>query len=180
MIKKIKTILAERQLRKKLSELERQKQFVNIEEARNIGVVFEHTSAEAFEVVKQFVLKLKEQGKRVHAIGYFDQKHPVAHLSYPKTEFDFFNTKETNGLQVPSSPYIQTFMGEVKDLLIDFNFKNKFPLRYIVAHSHAKCKVGLEFPGNLLTHDVLLALPEYPTLTEFIAQVNKYLRMIRK
>ncbi len=178
MIKKIKSKIAHINLNRQLSEQVRQKEFINLEDARSIGIVFDATNPDDFEIVKKYVLGLKERGKKVHAIGYFDQKHSPTHLSYPKTEFDFFNARELKGLYQPASPYIQTFISEIRDLLIDFNLKNKFPLRYIAARSFARCKVGIAIPENNNIHDVLIALNPDAGAGAYIRQLEVYLNML--
>ncbi|MEO8759586.1 MAG: hypothetical protein ABI388_01315, partial [Bacteroidia bacterium] len=77
--------------------------------------------------------------------------------SYIKTDIDLFNKKELQSFYRPQSPYIKTFMDDEKDLLIDINLNQKIPLRYIVAASKAKCKVGINIPGNEPLHDILIA-----------------------
>ncbi len=180
MIKNVKNKIANFRLNKQLSEQVRQKEFINFEDARSIGIVFEATKLDDFDLIKKYVLKLKEQGKKVHAVGYFDQKITPQNISYPKTEFDFFNNRELKSLSQPASPYIQTFISEIRDVLIDFNLFNKFPLRYIAANSYAKCKIGIDIPENKNLHDMLIALKPEDGIAEYIRQTDIYLAMINK
>lgn len=180
MIKKIKNKIANIGLNKQLAKQVRQKEFINLEDARSIGIVFEATNLDDFERIKKYVLKLKEQGKKVHAVGYFDQKISPTNISYPKTEFDFFNNKELKAMGQPSSPYIQTFISEIRDILIDFNILNKYPLRYISVNSYAKCKIGIDIPENKSSHDILIAIKPENGIAEYIKQTDIYLTMINK
>jgi hypothetical protein len=180
MIKKLKEKLGSIRLNRDLKGQQRSKSFINIQDAKSIGIVFDATNLADLETVKKYVISLKEKGKRVHAIGYFNQKITPANISYPKTEFDFFNDKELTKLNQPASPYIQTFISEIRDIMIDLNIFNKFPLRYIVANSYAKCKIGIERPENKNLHDILISMKPEDGLKNYIVQLDKYLDMINK
>lgn len=71
----------------------RNKQFVKLDDAKTIGVIFEATDNATFETVKKFIQQLKEYTNNVHAIGYVDDKL-TPNYSYIKTDIDLFNKKE--------------------------------------------------------------------------------------
>ncbi len=158
----------------------RQKEFMNIEDVRNIGIVFDATSADDFEIVKNYVNKLKQMGKRVHGIGFYDAKVIPQNIYYTKSDFDLFNAKEVKGMGEPESPYIKTFITEIRDILIDVNLSNKFPLRYISAMSYAKFKIGIDIPKNKNIHDMLITVDPSAGLDKYLSQVDFYLQMMNK
>src|SRR6201993_598800 len=121
---------------KKLCALPRNKEFIKLNDAKTIGILFDATSNDTFETVKKFIEKLKAYTKNVHAIGYIDEKI-TPNYSYIKTDIDLFNKKELKKLYQPQSPYIKTFMDDEKDILIDANIHDKLPLKFIVASSRA-------------------------------------------
>ena len=178
MIKKIKDFFFEKRLQAFLKEQSRPKAFLNFEEIKTIGIVFEATNPEQFETIKKFVINLKQKGKRVHGIGYYDNKIIPDNVYYSKTDFDLFNAKEINSIGEPTNPYIKTFISEVRDVLIDINFNQKFVLRYITAHSYAKCKIGLNLPENNSVLDMLIAIEKEQGIENYLQQVEKYLNMI--
>lgn len=165
--------IANRQI-KKIAALPRNKQFVKITEAKKIGLVFDAGNKEVFETIQKFIKQLKEYTKGVHAIGYIDEK-VTPNFSYIKTDIDLFNRKELKNLYRPQSPYIKTFLEDEKDILIDANITDKLPLKYIVAASRAKCKVGIHSSSNEMLHDVLLAVNPDQGLEYFLQQSLKYL-----
>jgi len=69
-------------------------------------------------------------------------------------------------------------MDDEKDLLIDINFNQKIPLRFIAAGSKAKCKVGLHIPENEPLHDLLIASTTQQGLDFYLQQVVKYLSVV--
>jgi hypothetical protein len=162
---------------KKLCASPRNKQFVKLSDAKTIGIIFEATDGNTFETVKKFITQLKEHTKNVHAIGYVDEKL-TPNYSYIKTDIDLFNKKELKSFYQPQSPYIKTFMDDEKDLLIDINFNQKIPLRFIAASSKAKCKVGLHVSENEPLHDILIATTAQQGLDFYLQQVIKYLTTI--
>src|ERR1700747_47998 len=109
---------------KKLCTLPRNKQFVKLNDAKTIGILFDATNNDTFEIAKKFIEKLKAYTKNVHAIGYVDEKL-TPNYSYIKTDIDLFNKKELKGFYCPQSAYIKTFMEDEKDLLIDLNIQQK-------------------------------------------------------
>jgi hypothetical protein len=180
MIRKIREKLGENQLQRALKIHVRQKDFLNISEIRSVGIIFDATDPGEFEKIKNYANKLKQAGKRVHGIGFYDAMLIPADLSWSKTDFDLFHRKELQGLSTPSSPYIKTFITEIRDLLIDVNLKNKFPLRYIAAMSYAKCKVGIDLPENAAVHDMLISIDPGQGTDKYLQQVDVYLEMINK
>lgn len=159
---------------KKIAALPRSKEFIKLTDAKSVGIVFEATDKNEFEIIKKFIQQLKEYTKGIHAIGYVDHKI-TPNYSYIKTDIDLFNKKELIGGYKPQSPYIKTFMETERDILIDANIINKLPLRYIAAASKAKCKVGQHTPGNEAMHDVLLNVGSNNGLEFFLQQSLKYL-----
>lgn len=159
---------------KKIAAQPRAKQFIKLSEAKSVGIIFDATDRNEFEIIKKFIQQLKEITKGIHAIGFVDNKITPAY-SYIKTDIDLFNKKELKGAYQPLSPYIKTFIETERDLLIDANVGNKLPLQYIAAASKARCKVGQHTAGNELFHDVLLNVGENNSLEFFLQQSLKYL-----
>lgn len=159
---------------KKIASAPREKQFIKLPEAKSVGIIFDATSGEDFEIIKKYIQQLKEITKGIHAIGFVDNKI-TPNYSYIKTDIDLFNKKELKRLYQPLSPYIKTFIETPRDILIDANVGNKLPLQYIVAASKAKCKVGQHTVGNELFHDVLLNVGPNNGLEFFLQQSLKYL-----
>ncbi|MFI5141758.1 MAG: DUF6913 domain-containing protein [Bacteroidia bacterium] len=162
---------------KKLCALHRNKEFVKLNDAKTIGILFDATNSDTFETVKKFIEKLKVYTKNVHAIGYVDEKI-TPNYSYIKTDIDLFNKKELKNFYQPQSPYIKTFIEDEKDILIDVNLNQKLPLQFIAASSKAKCKVGIHLPENELLHDILIATTQQQGLDFYLQQVVKYLETV--
>ena len=180
MLEKIKNYFGEIKLRRSLKLSERKKEYINFEQVKTIGIIFDATDPDDFEAVKKLVLILKEKKKIVKAVGFYDQKFTPTNISYSKSEFDLFNLKELTPLREPSSPYIRTFMESDQDVFIDLNLKNKFPLRTIAIQSNASFKIGVDIPANHNVHDLFLKMDPTDGPLRVGQQAIRYIEMINK
>ena len=87
----------------------------NFEKIKTVGIVFDATNVEDFDIVKRYVVYLREHLKKVKVIGFFSAREIPA-LTYSKLEYDFFTTKEVNWLGKPSSVVVKNFIDEEYDL----------------------------------------------------------------
>jgi hypothetical protein len=155
LIDNIKKKYALRQIKNDAKNNSRKKVAVNIDEAKTIGIAFEFTTNEDFELLKKYVLYLRELKKKVKAIGYY-------------------STKEE-----PTDHIVTNFIEEEYDIFLDLNVNDESVLIYIAAMSKAKFKVG-RFEENDYIHDMLFESPKEKGLKFFLRQVDTYLAMINK
>jgi hypothetical protein len=151
----------------------------SFEDARTVGILFDATNTEDYELVKRYVVYLREHRKKVKVIGFFNSKEIPA-LTYSKLEYDFFSARELNWLGKPSSVVISNFMDEPYDLLIDLNVHDHFPLRYIASLSKAKFKVGKYKEKDENIYDMMIDSDNTKTLKYFLRQVDIYIGMMNK
>jgi hypothetical protein len=174
----IKTIYANRQIKSEAKNVSREKVVCNIDDAKTIGIVFPFTSKEDFELLKKYVLYLRELKKKVKAIGYYKTKEEPA-VQYSKVDYDFFSKKSHNWYGKPTDHLVTNFIAEEFDIMIDINPGNDSVITYIAAMSKAKFKVG-RFDEKDYIHDLLFESPTEKGLKYFLRQVDTYLAMINK
>ena len=179
LIENIKNILGKFFLRHEMKSLHRNKAFINLEQAKAIGIVFDATEPENFELVKKYIAYLREMKKRVKAIGYFNQKQ-IPPLAFSKLEYDFFCSKELNWYNAPSVIYAKNFAEDEFDILIDLNLNDCFPLYYISAMSKAKFKVGKTNKQNSYVMDLMVELKPSKGMKYFLRNIDAYLFIINK
>ena len=95
IIKDTKFLIANYLLKKELQSNNRQlkaHQF-NFDNIKTVGILFDSSNAEDYEIVKRYVLYLREHKKRVKAIGFFNTKN-LPPMTYSKLEYDFFSARE--------------------------------------------------------------------------------------
>jgi hypothetical protein len=181
VIKKIKDTVANRNLRKELTLNPRsiQPHKFNFTNIKTVGIIFGASDPEDYELVKRYVIYLREHAKKVKVLGFFSTKE-IPTLTYSKLEYDFFSRKELNWYGKPESHIIHNFINEEYDLLIDLNIHDHFPLKYISALSKAKFKVGKYKEEDESIFDMMIDSDNTQKLKYFLRQVDTYIGMLNK
>jgi|SRR6218665_1080096 len=181
MFKKIKQFLANNALKKELAARPRKvnPHKFNFDRIKTVGMLFDASNPEDFELVKRYVVYLREQAKKVKVMGYFSARQ-IPSLTYSKLEYDFFSSKEINWFGKPTTHLIDNFINEEYDLLIDLNIHDHFPLKYITALSQAKFKVGKYKEEDEKIYDMMIDADNTQTLKYFLRQVDIYIGMLNK
>ena len=181
ILKNIKRTISNYFLRQELHAVrkERRPNKFNFNDVKTVGILFDATSAEDFELVKRYILYLREYRKRVKAIGFFSTKEIPA-LTYSKLEYDFISLKDLNWYGKPTSMVTKNFIDEEFELLIDLNVNDHFPLRYISALSKAIFKVGKYNEKDTEIYDLMIDADNTKTVKYFLRQVDTYVTMINK
>ncbi len=181
MIKKIKNTIANYILKSELKSLHREIKSTkfNFNEIKTVGILFDASNSEDFDIVKRYVVFLREHLKKVKVIGYFNAKE-IPGLTYSKLEYDFFSNKELNWFGKPSAAIFKNFMEEKYDLLIDLNVHDHFSLKYIAAFSKASFKVGKYDENNTAVYDMMIDADNTENIKYFLRQVDTYITMLNK
>ncbi|HLG01955.1 MAG TPA: hypothetical protein VI731_00070, partial [Bacteroidia bacterium] len=132
--------------------LSRQKRVFNIEDAKTIGIVFRFTTNEDFDLLKKYVLYLREMKKKVKAIGYYSTKSEPR-VQYSKVDYDLFGKSSFNWFGKPTDHILKNFIEEEFDILIDLNPEDDLVITYIAATSRAHFKIG-RYAENNVIHDM--------------------------
>jgi len=144
---RIKAIIGDRILERKLRNQKRSVAVCNINSAQNIGILYNATQYVSFEIIRDFTKKLSQNNSNVHILGYVDSKKLIDHYLYRKG-FDFFSRNDLNWYYKPLSEVADKFMKQPFDLLINLSLEAIFPIQYIVALSPATFKVGKFSPDE--------------------------------
>ena len=181
LIAKIKNVIGNYTLKKELRSFNREviANKFSFDSCKTVGILFDATNAEDYEIVKRYVLYLREFRKKVNVIGFFNMKQ-MPPMTYSKLEYDFFSQKELNWIGKPSGVVIQNFINEEYDLLIDLNVHDHFPLKYMCALSKAKFKVGKYNEIDTAMYDMMIDADNTKTVKYFLRQVDIYITMMNK
>lgn len=177
--KNIRKIIGSYLLRTEASQLRRNKTAFNIADAKSFAILFEASELEDVDLIKKYVVYLKEMKKKVRVIGYFDTEFPP-HFTYSKLEYEFFNLKELTWFLKPSGTFFDAFCEEEFDVMIDLNIYDHFPLKYVATLSRAQFKVGKFSEENKKIYDLLIDTKPDKSFKYFLQQVDIYLGMINK
>lgn len=176
-IKKLKVRLAKAFLRKK-AKPKREITFHNFETVKTIGILFNATQIDDWELVKQYIRYLKENGKKVKAIGYFNSP-ALPEFSYSKLDYDYFCNKNVGLLLKPDISFSESFINNEFDLLVDLNIYEDFPLYYMAALSSAKFKIG-KYKNRSQVHDLMIELEVGKGLKYFMRNIDHYIMKINR
>lgn len=178
-IHNIKNAIGSYFLSMELKTVNRKRTFMNMGDAKSVGILFDATQSENFDLIKKYIVYLKDMKKRVKAIGFYNQKQTPP-MAYSKLEYDFFTLKDLNWYNFPDSIYVRNFIDEDYDILLDLNIHDLFPLKYVSALSKAKFKVGKKNDSNNFTFDLMIDADSSKGLKYFLRNIDTYLFIINK
>ena len=141
MLYDTKTFIGRKVLIRKLKHLKRVTKVCNINDARNIGIIFNATNMASFEIIRNFIKSLSGKKVKVNALGYVHSKKLIDHYLYRKG-FDFFTKGNLNWFNKPVKDTVENFIKKPFDILINLYLEEYYPIQYIVALSASTFKVG--------------------------------------
>jgi hypothetical protein len=146
---------------------------------RSLGVIWDPENAENFPVcLDQFIKQMNERKIETRIIGYFAGRMIPEKLAAVKC-LTCICRNDLDAFYVPVSHKAADFMNEKIDVLIDLNFKQIFPLRFISLLSKAGFKVGLSGSnGESLHYDLMMDVRPPFEISEYLKHVLYYLEMI--
>lgn len=165
-------------LRRKLRKLKRKKQFVNLAEARTVGILFQPAVNDSFEPVNEFVARLRAEGKEVFVIGYVDDEKVPDFLLLRKG-YQFFCRNDLNWYLLPEPEFVNDFIKKDIDLLVNLSFDDLLPLDYINSLSRARFKSGRFIKDNETT-DFSIDVRDKRDIKYLIEQISHYLQVINR
>jgi len=169
--------LADKAIKKQLSEDPPVILPVAWENVKNIGMIFQANDQAMIKEAEQLAGLWEKEGKKVQVLIY------VADVK--KTPFENRNNwqrctkKDFSSAGVPKSSFIQQFIKEPFDLLVDLNISGQVRLYSISVLSKAKFKIGADLSFNKhlpFTVDISKSSEPYTVFTlgqELINQLKK-------
>lgn len=151
----------------------------NLDDSKSIGILFDATTKELIIEIKPLVDYFFGMKKEVKAFGYVNSKNfDECHI--PKLQYDFFNLKDLNWYYKPQNDYIKNFVKKEYDILINLSDSNCIPIKYLVASSVARFKVG-KFEEGYDIYDLMIKLDKKEdSMARLISEIAKYLKIINK
>ena len=164
---------------RELKHNKRIKSVCNLEDAKSIGILYEATSPEQILEIKPLVKYFFGLRKDVKAFGYVNsKKYDECHI--PKLQYDFFNLKDLNWYYKPQNDYIKNFVQQEYDILINLSDSSCIPIKYLVASSLARFKVGQHEDGYEI-YDLMIKLDKKEeSVKKLILEISKYLKVINR
>jgi hypothetical protein len=166
-------------LARELTRQHRTKKNCSLKSARSIGLLYYLADETTYHTIEAFIQSLNDNRKKVRLICYTEAKI-IPHYFIPKLAQDVITVKDLNWFCKPARGFVQEFISEEFDLLLDLSLSEYFPLHYIAALSSASLKVG-RFDESLTDHyDLMIHTAAETNLDEFICQIDHYLNMLNQ
>ena len=177
MIQYIRSYIVHYLIRRALASLTRTKRVVNLAEASTIGILFSLTDEQDYHYINSIVNQLIASGKEVKTIGFLPQKQ-IPNYYIAKLKMDIITPKDVNWLGISKKPFVESFIQEEFDLLIDLNAGDCLALDYISGLSHANFKTGRYSEKMIQVFDFMIKRSEGMESKRFSETVIGYLRTI--
>ena len=178
MFKNIRLNFGKSILRKKMGRMKRARFKGNINNAKTIGLVWDATNPDDISILSRFSQNMTEKNIDVKILGFF----PGKHLPDKLTAIRYLTCLKKEDINItyrPVSREANTFINTPFDILIDINFKDLFPLRYISYLSAAGFKVGIFDSGiDNSPYDLMMEFTKSTDISTFLTQVVYYLEII--
>ena len=178
MFKNIRLNRGKAILRRKMMRMKRSRFKGNISSAKTMGLVWDASNPEELQTLSLFHQKMAERNIDVKIIGYF----PGKNLPDKLTAIRYLACLKKEDINVtfrPVSHEAEIFTDTGFDILIDLNFKDVFPLRYLSYLSRAGFKVGIfDSTGEQSPFDLMIELNKSTDINEYLTHVIHYLEMI--
>lgn len=158
-------------------KVQRSKKLMGYHQARNLGVIYDASTEENYNRITHLVKEFQQDGKKVKTLGFVTQK-PMPDYCFPKLTFEFCNSKSFSWNQQPLARNVQTFIKENYDILIDLTPTSFHLVKYLVAISEARMKMGRYNENYIEVYDLMLQIDESSDLQQASSQAVHYLKMI--
>jgi len=173
----IRIYFGKQALRTEMLKAKRLKKAINLSDATTIGLIYQLDSEEEYNRVSEFTKKLQEQGKKVQVIGLYNiNRIPVFYI--PKLSYDLLLPKNLDLFFRPRDPFVNRFMDEPFDILIDLSSPDNFPLQYIACLSKASFKIGRMIDDRKLPYDLMIDTGPEIDSQELIDQIVHYTNVV--
>ena len=97
-------------LNKAHAKLVRESSFQNYSSAKTVGVIFNATQQETYEIARKYIQELSKKGHlSIKALGFVDSKE-VLEFYQKSLIFDYFSRKNLNWYSKPNNPNTVEFI----------------------------------------------------------------------
>ena len=161
-------------LAKALKSHRAQRQSVDFDRAKTVGILFNATNLNDREKVLKHARLLEQKGKQVKLLGFVNTKKGIENLP-----FSNFSRKEMDWATRPTSAEVLDFMQRDFDVLINISLQEVMPLEYITTLSKAKFRVG-PYTEQTACYELMLDVSRSNDIDAFMHQAMFFLDKMNK
>jgi uncharacterized protein DUF6913 len=151
---------------------------VSLDDAGNVGILYDATDDNNYELVKTMVKDIRALHKDVLALGYYNATM-LPQSRFIKLGLDYFTKKSLNWKMIPKSKIVSNFIANDFDILICLNNNKNVPLKYVASLSNAKFKIGRYDKNNTNIYDFMISVDENFDFKSLIKQTMYYLNQFK-
>lgn len=178
LFKNIRLGIGQSLLRKKVCNTRRKVAYTNLDSVKKIGIVWDASQTNDFICLSKFYQKMQDRNIDVSILGYFAGK-TLPNQYTANRYLRCIRKEEVSFFYLPVSHDASSFIENRFDVLIDLNFKNLLPLKYLSSLSNAAFKVGLYDPDKSdSVFDLMMELKKPVEVDNYLTQILLYLEMI--
>ncbi len=174
----IKLFIGHHFLKRELKHVNRNLKLYNYNQAQSFGIVYEYKNEEEFKLVEQLIHQLNDEKKKVKVMVYIKNEKLLEYIPQRLT-VDYVRPHEIDWLGRPNSPYARDFMNTPFHVLLDLNYNQSFPLKYIASLSKAYYKVGVFHDSNKQQLDLMIKVNPEMGLNYVLREIIRYLKLIK-
>lgn len=178
-LKNIRTRIGEYLLLRQEEGYSRSRAIMNIDSAHSIGIIYCADEPGDVEFIKNYIQSIRNKGKQVKSLGFIHTKELPPDIN-GSIMHQYFALKELNWYFKPSSQFIDNFVNDEFDILMDFGLSEQLPIMFISSMSKAKCKVGRYLKKYAELYDVMIEAGENKKLEYVVNTTHSYMMLLNK
>lgn len=165
-------------LKRKAAARERKVKAVHLYSAKKAAILLNNPVQSEFEMIKKFVFSLQELGVDVTVAGFIPEKK-IPNFFLLRKGYVFFGLEHLNWYYKPIGSFVDSFLKEKFDIMIDLSLERSFPVDYLSELSDAGFKAGKFFREGP-EFDLTIDTSGNNTLAFLLDQMEHYLSLINK
>lgn len=169
-MKWLKDRLFNYKLKSRLSSRRAEKQVVNQNKVKSIGMLFDESQISNPKELQIYVDKWTKNGKSVETFSFIDVKEFDESID----SIGKFCRKDINWFHVPQGDKVDAFLKKQYNILITINPAKKQHLHFLNAVSSAKFKIGL-LPDEVEFYDLVIDLEENVSIKKIFSDIQETL-----
>lgn len=179
IIEKFREYIASRQLAREQQDIRREKCNIPLEQAKNIGLLYNITDEDTFKRILNFIKSIKTDQRTIIGLGLINEKI-IPSYAHQSVYNSIICLKDLNWYLKPVNQYVNNFYKEEFDICINLSLEDHYPLHYIMAHCKSKFKAGKFSERYQDCYDLMIKPEESMNHQDFIENMMHYIDMINR
>jgi len=170
-----------KQVKKQVHQHQRYRKLMAFDEARTFLLAYARQQTEQeIKAIEQFAENLAKAGKKVLHLIYMGKLRKKEPRPADTESMFHLHSDDFSLIGLPQSAKARKLLNEPCDYLINLNQEGKTALLSFSAFSHAGMRIGWYSERNLPYFDLLLGNKTNAEITQYIRDIDHYIRQLKK